>query len=131
MATWPGIPHRPNRQTDWAPQGKGSDVAHKISAVSTFGVKLCFLSWNTHTFSYFPGETFTEFVWDPYEMEDIVGFLMSPFMPTETVTKYSEAQEALSFPNVVDMEIVRPQYNMSTFRAEPNHNQFSDLLNWE
>lgn len=39
-ATWPGIPGKPDGQTEWAPQGKDGDVAHKISAVSTFKVKL-------------------------------------------------------------------------------------------
>lgn len=39
-ATWPGIPGRPDSQTEWAPQGKDGDVVHKISAVGTFKVKL-------------------------------------------------------------------------------------------
>lgn len=76
-----------------------------------------------------PDNLRTEFGWDFYETEDIVGFLRNPSMPTQTVSNSSDVQEPFSFPNVMDMAIVRLQYNMSTFRVEPNDSQFSDLLN--
>lgn len=52
-------------------------------------------------------------------------FLLSPFMQTKTVTNYSEVQDALSFPNVVDMEIVRLQNNIAALQAQPNNTWFS------